>query len=146
MDSTDFSIVEVLKENSRATASEISKRVNLSVPAVAERIRKMEQANIIRKYTVKINREKIGYNLLAFVLVNIDTSVNIDTFRIEIVKHNCVLECHHITGLNDYLLKILVKDTLELENFLTNILKRIKGVVTSNTIISLSTLKEELNI
>lgn len=146
MDSTDFSIVEVLKENSRATASEISKRVNLSVPAVAERIRKMEQANIIEKYTVKINREKIGYNLLAFVLVNIDTSVNIDTFRIEIIKHNCVLECHHITGLNDYLLKILVKDTLELENFLTNILKRIKGVVTSNTIISLSTLKEELNI
>ncbi|WP_232696532.1 Lrp/AsnC family transcriptional regulator [Brevibacillus daliensis] len=54
----DLSILDALKENSRITASEISKRVSLSIPAVSERIRKMEEAEIIEAYTIKINLVK----------------------------------------------------------------------------------------
>lgn len=57
MDIIDAKILEVLKQNGRSTASDISKKVNLSIPAVSERIRKLEEANIIEQYTVKINRE-----------------------------------------------------------------------------------------
>lgn len=146
MDEIDKSILKELKKNGRVSTSEISKRVYLSVPAVAERIKKMEQANIIEKYTIKINKKKIGYNLLAFILVNINTTENIENFRMKIIQEPHVLECHHIAGPNDYLLKVLVRDTEELENFLSNILKNINGVETSNTIISLSTLKEEINL
>jgi Lrp/AsnC family leucine-responsive transcriptional regulator len=67
-------------------------------------------------------------------------------FRQEIVRHACVLECHHIAGPHDYLLKVLSKDTEELENFLSRILKGMDGVMNSNTIICLSTLKEEINV
>lgn len=56
-----------------------------------------------------------------------------------------MLECHHIAGPNDYLLKVLVKDTDELEEFISRKLKKIKGVVSSNTFIRLWTLKEEIN-
>ncbi|KJS87684.1 MAG: transcriptional regulator [Peptococcaceae bacterium BICA1-8] len=146
MDTIDLKIINVLKENSRATTSEISKKVSLSIPAVAERIRKMEEAKIIEKYTIKINREKINYKLLAFVFVNIDKTENIEDFRKSIVQCNSVLECHHVVGEYDYLLKILVEDTKSLENFLSNILKKIKGVLKSNTIIALSSLKENINI
>lgn len=146
MDEIDCKILNALKENGRATSSEISKKVALSVPAVAERIRKLEQSNIIEKYTVKLNQKSAGYNLLAFVLVNIDVAENIEDFRTKIIQERNVLECHHIAGPNDYLLKVLVSDTDELENFISQILKKIKGVVTSNTFIRLSTLKEEINL
>ncbi len=146
MDTIDSAILEVLKENGRATASEISKRVRLSVPAVSERIKKLEQNGIIRQYTVKIDRYQTGQRLLAFIFVNIDTTVHIDNFRSQIVQHPCVLECHHIAGAYDYLLKVALEDTQAVENFLCSVLKKIDGVSTSNTIISLTTLKEELNI
>lgn len=146
MDTIDLKIIDVLKENSRSTTSEISKKVNLSIPAVAERIRKMEEAGIIEKYTIKVNREKINYKLLAFIFVNIDKTENIEDFRKSIVQYSSVLECHHVAGEYDYLLKVLVEDTKSLEYFLSDTLKKIKGVLKSNTIISLSSLKENINI
>jgi Lrp/AsnC family leucine-responsive transcriptional regulator len=145
MDVTDYAILNELKENGRASASEISKRVNLSIPAVAERIRKMEQAEVIQQYTIKINRDKIDKHLLAFIFVNIDKTDNIENFRNAIVQYNCVLECHHVAGIYDYLLKVVVDNTQALENFLSKTLKKIKGVSSSNTIITLVTLKEEIN-
>lgn len=145
MDAIDYAILNELKKNGRASASEISKKVNLSIPAVAERIRKLEQAEVIQQYTIKINRDKIGKHLLAFILVNIDKTDNIENFRNVIVQYNCVLECHHVAGTYDYLLKIVVDDIQALENLLSKTLKKIKGVSSSNTIITLVTLKEEIN-
>ncbi|AOY78065.1 Lrp/AsnC family transcriptional regulator [Clostridium formicaceticum] len=146
MDTIDFKIIDILKENSRSTTSEISKKVKLSIPAVAERIRKMEEAEIIEKYTVKVNREEMNYKILAFIFINIDKTKNVENFREAIVQYNNVLECHHITGEYDYLLKVLVEDTKSLEYFISNMLKKITGVFKSNTMISLSSLKEEINI
>ena len=77
MDELDIKILNYLNLNSRATASEISKIINLSVPAVSERIRKMELSGSIEKFTIKINREKQGYHLLAFIMVVIDKTENI---------------------------------------------------------------------
>lgn len=146
MDTIDLKILDVLKENGRASASEISKKVNLSIPAVAERIRKMQEANIIEKYTIKVNREKTNYKLLAFIFVDIDKTENAESFKKLITRNNNVLECHHVAGEYDYLLKVLVEDTKSLEAFISNKLKKIKGVLKSNTIICLSSLKEEINI
>jgi len=146
LDVIDLKIIDALKENSRATTSEISKKVSLSIPAVAERMRKMEEADIIEKYTIKVNREKINQKLLAFIFVNIDKTDNIEEFRNAIVKYSSVLECHHVAGEYDYLLKVLVEDTKALEYFLSNALKKIKGVLKSNTIIVLSSIKENINI
>ena len=65
MDNIDTAILDCLKENGRVTASEISKKVKLSIPAVAERIRKLEQNSIIQKYTIKLDRRQTGYNFTA---------------------------------------------------------------------------------
>lgn len=146
MDMIDLKILDTLKENSRISASDISKKINLSIPAVLERIRKMDESGLIEKYTVKINRDMADYKLLSYVFVNIDKTSNVENFREEIIKFKSVLECHHIAGQYDYLLKVLVKDTKSLETFITKDLKGIKGVSATNTIIVLSTLKEELNI
>lgn len=146
MDMIDLKILDTLKENSRISASDISKNINLSIPAVLERIRKMDESGLIEKYTIKINRDMADYKLLSYVFVNIDKTSNVENFRAEIIKFSSVLECHHIAGQYDYLLKVLVKDTKSLETFISKDLKGIKGVAGTNTIIVLSTLKEEINI
>lgn len=146
MDVTDQRILESLKQNSRMTASDIGKRVGLSVPAVSERIRKLEEAGVIEAYTVKVNRGKTGHKLLAFVFVSIEHTKHIDNFRTRIIACEPVLECHHLAGEYDYLLKVLVEDTTQLERFLSDTLKQLPGVVKSNTMISLSTMKENINL
>ena len=145
MDIIDAKILEALKKNGRSTASDISKKVNLSIPAVSERIKKLEEANVIEQYTVKINREKVGYKLLAIIFVNIDHATNIQQFREAIIQFAEVIECHHMAGEYDYMLKVLIEDTAQLEIFLSEKLKSIQGVQTSNTLIVLSTLKEKFN-
>lgn len=145
MDQIDINILEVLKQNGRATASEVSKKVNLSIPAVSERIRKLEESQMIEQYTIKVNRKKMGYSLLAMVFVNIDETTHIDNFRKVIIQYEEVIECHHMAGEYDYMLKVLLKDTEELEEFLSKRLKAIKGVQRSNSFIILSTLKETAN-
>ena len=77
--------------------------------------------------------------------VNIDKTEHINAFRSQITVLPGVLECHHLAGAYDYLLKVSVSDTDALESFLTNKLKKITGVSSSNTFITLATLKEELN-
>lgn len=145
MDSMDDAIIKMLKENGRASASAIAKRVNLSVPAVLDRIRKLSQAGIIEGYTVKLNRANTGRRLLAFVFVRVCGNECIQIFRELVVQFDCVLECHHMAGEYDYLLKVSVADTAELEHFLASRLKTIKGVAETNTMIALATLKEEIN-
>lgn len=144
MDEIDLSIIELLKKNSRMTGSEISKRVSLSVPAVAERIRKLEDGDVIERYTLRLNREKFNLGLMAFIFVSISRTEDINGFREAIGVCKEVLECHHIAGEYDYLLKVVVEDTRALEIFISNTLKRTKGVGKSNTIVVLSTIKEEI--
>ena len=133
----------LLKENRSESASEIAKQVALSVPAVTERIRKLEQGGVIEKYTLRINPCELGYNLLVFVLVKIDTSRNLEAFQDEVRALANVLECHHIAGPSDYLLKVLVKDMQDLETLLSCTMKDLPGVAETQTLFCLSMLKKK---
>ena len=143
MDNTDCTILEALKRNARASASQIGEAVGLSVPAAAARIRKLEENGVILQYTVRLDRSKTGHGLTAFVFVSVRSDC-IDTFRETTVLFTQVLECHHIAGEYDYLLKVAAADTSALEIFL-RALKKQDGILRSNTVITLTTLKEELN-
>lgn len=142
MDNTDWAILEALKRNARASASQVGETVSLSVPAAAARIRKLEESGVILQYTVRLDRNKTGRGLTAFVFVAIRSDC-IDTFRETTVLFPQVLECHHIAGEYDYLLKVVAADTSALESFL-RMLKKQDGILRSNTVITLTTLKEEL--
>lgn len=143
MDKIDSKIIQMLKENSRTTCSEISKKVLLSVPAVTERLRKLEDERIIRQYSLRLNRKKLGQNILAFCLVSFDSPEDLPAFRDAIAKSEWILECHHITGEYNYLMKVAAESTDKLEIFIAEILQKLSGVKRTNTIITLSTVKEE---
>lgn len=146
MDHIDEKILVILKKNGKASATEISKIVGLSIPAVSERIRKMEHNGIIEGYGAKISRRKTGYNVTAFIMVNLERSGENDEFRQNVVGFQEVLECHHVVGAFDYLLKVLVKTPDDLEHFLMDKLNEIPTVASSQTFMCLSTLKEEWNV
>ena len=146
MDHIDEKILTILKKNGKASATEISKIVGLSIPAVSERIRKMEHNGIIEGYGAKISRRKPGYNVTAFIMVNLERSGDVEEFRQKVVEINQVLECHHVVGAFDYLLKVLFKTPDDLEHFLMEELNEIPTVASSQTFMCLSTLKEEWNV
>ncbi len=144
MDAFDSRILKLLIQNARMTGADIARKVNLSLPAVTERLRKLGRSGIIDGYTVKLNREKLSLHLLAFIHVWIDHTKNVQV-KEQIVAMHEVLECHHIAGDADLLLKVLVKDTTALEELLVRRIKAIKAVTRTSTTIVLSSYKEEIN-
>ncbi|MDR2712718.1 MAG: Lrp/AsnC family transcriptional regulator [Clostridiales bacterium] len=145
MDNTDIKILSCLKDNSRLNASSIGERINMSVSAVIERIRKMEQAGIIRQYTVILDTHQIGKYTCAFISVSLEHPKFNEAFSQKIKGHKQIVECHYITGDSDFLLKIITNSTQSLEEVLNDI-KSIPGVSLTKTLVVLSTVKNEYTV
>ncbi len=145
MDSIDLRILSELADNSRITGAEIARKVHLSLPAVTERLRKLDKSGIIEQYTIRYNRGMLGLKLLAYIKVWLDHA-GAKAAKDHISGLGEVLECHHMAGDYDLLLKVLVKDTAELESFLSDKLKKNTTITRTSTNIVLSTYKEDINI
>lgn len=144
MDAFDSKIIKLLMQNARMTGADIARKVNLSLPAVTERLRKLSKSGIIDGYTIKVNREKLSLHLMAFINVWVDHTKNVSVKDL-LISMNEVLECHHMAGDCDLLLKVLVKDTAALEDLLVHKIKAIKAVTRTSTTIILRSYKEEIN-
>ncbi len=141
MDAVDIRIIECLKANSRENASVIGNKVNMSVSAVIERIKKLESSGIIKQYTAVLNKEMLGMDLTAFVFVNLEHPKFCGVFSEFVSKHPQIVECHSITGEHTYILKACVENAKGLEKLLTEV-SSVSGVVSTETQIVLSTEKE----
>lgn len=147
LDSVDKKIIRCLQDNSRMNASAIGEAVNMSVSAVIERIKKLENSGVIKKYTVCLNEEKLGNDVLAFVEVSTEQyKYNEVISGVQKFVRNCpqILECHVVTGNSDILLKVVTESTKSLEKILNN-LKEVRGVSYTRTAIVMSTLKFEVS-
>lgn len=118
MDSIDKKIVKILQKNARTPIKDIAAMVSLSSPAVSTRIAKLEKDGIIQEYNLRLNRERLGYHIIAYILVEMDPSLK-PKFQEEVSACNNVLECCHITGQYSHILKAAFKSTNDLDAFLT---------------------------
>lgn len=123
IDEVSLKILSMLQKNSRESYSEIGRNVGLSAPAVAERVKKMEEAGVIKSYTIEIGHDKMGFGLLAFMLVNLQGSFGVQVEKTENVIANIleVLECHRVTGRDDMILKVLAKDISHLRSVIDSV-------------------------
>ena len=144
MDIVDAKMIELLMHNSRISGAEIARKVHLSLPAVTERLRKLNESGAIKHYSIKLSGSYFGWDLKAFIKVWVNHGLAEGIVQ-EVTACAPVLECHHIAGDYDLLLKVMVKDTKELEEFLTKQLKVIKGVSRTSTTIVLDTYLEKIN-
>lgn len=145
MDSVDIKIIKILQQNSRITASEISSRINLSIPAVSDRLKKLDLSGIIEKYTVILNSKKLNKHLMVIMFISLQSPKYTDAF-IEIIQNdNEIVECHYLAGDYDYSLKIITESTESLEKILNRI-KGISGVQKTKTTVLLSTIKNNYSV
>lgn len=145
MDEIDKKLIKALQGQGRLSLAELAQSVGLSSPATGERLRKMEQQGIIQGYTVIINPIAVDLRLLAYIAVTIASPYE-QEFLAGIAQRVEVLECHHVAGEDSYLLKVRCQDTGHLETLITNIIKKLPGIVRTRTTVVLSTSKETTHL
>lgn len=142
LDNLDRQILDLLQENGRAPQQEIARAIGLSQPAVAERIRKLEDRGVITGYAARVDAEKLGKDITAFVGVGIEHPRFFDGFVGRVLEMPDVLECHRVAGQDSYLLKIRTQNTRSLDKLLVEGVRTIPGVTRTLTTIVLSSAKE----
>ncbi len=141
MDNTDLKIIKLLQANARISASDISKKVNLSVSAVTDRLRKLESSKTIKQYTTILNPEKFEKELSAFMLISLQNPHIDKSFTDFVSSENNILSCFYIAGEFDFMINIVTKNTTTLTEILNRI-KSIDGVVKTNTMVILDREKD----
>lgn len=142
MDAIDRKILARVQDDSSLTYAEIGAAVGLSASSVNDRLKRLRAEGALRRLTAEVDPAAFELNLLAFILVVVADGAAEADFRARMQAAPEVLECHHVTGEFSYLLKLRLRDTAQLERFLMDRLKAVKGVSRTQTLIALSSSKE----
>ena len=143
LDTKDLKVLEILKENAKLTTSQISKKINIPITTVHNRIRKLEKQGIIKKFTVELDYKKLDRGLPSYILVTVSytSSSGKKLVQEEIAKKiknlDSVEEVAIVAGGTDLIVKVRVKDVDELNNLITKKLRDLEGVETTQTLVVL---------
>ena len=141
IDQIDLKILSILQNSGRSRLADIADEVELSAPAVLERVKKLEVNGVIKGYQALLDGKKVGKDITAFIGVSIGNQRDIDRFAAQMLRNPDVLECHHITGDESFILKVKSANTTSLEKLLGEI-RSVEGVTRTVTRVVLSTAKE----
>ena len=134
IDAINRKIIAALQDNARISYAELGKKVHLSAPAVAERIRKLETSGVISGYTLKVDLDKVGYPIVALVQCKVYRTKE-RAFKALVLSHDEVIECHNVTGEQAFLVKLAVESMSQLDE----ILEAFIDLSDTNTMMILST-------
>lgn len=143
LDDLDRAILMTLQQRGRISNVDLARQINLSPPATLTRVRRLEDLGFISAYVALVDHERVGYDMVCFV--NVTLSVHqveqVERFRQAIQNMPRVLECHHMTGEYDYLLKIIAKNRHDLEHFVMAELTPVSGIARIKTSLVLTEIK-----
>ncbi|ATL49914.1 AsnC family transcriptional regulator [Chitinophaga caeni] len=130
LDRIDKRILQVMQSNAKLNTKEIAHRVGLTITPTYERIKKIEKLGIIKQYVTLLDREKVGKTLMAFCSVSLQlhSQLQIQRFEEAISHLPAVMECYHVAGQFDYLLKVVVDDMNQYQRFITQKLAAIENI------------------
>lgn len=142
-DDTDKRLLEFLQLDSKQTNKELSNKLNLSVTAVYERIKKLEKVGFIKNYVAIVNKEKIERDFVVFCHIKLVQHAHdyVIKFEKEVANLNDVLECYHVSGDYDYLLKVLVKDMAAFREFMVKKLTAINHIGSTHSMFVINEVK-----
>ena len=146
IDQTSLAILETLQADARISNAELGRRVGLAPSAVFERIKKLEERGAVRGYSANIDPTAVDLALLAFVFVRSDERRGAPLTEAALVALPEVQEVHHVAGEDCFLLKVRVRDTLALNELLSDRISALEGVRSTKTTIVLRTAKETSTI
>ncbi len=144
LNALDSKLLGKLMTAGRVTWAELGAMVKLTAPAVAERVRKLEERGIVKGFAAIVDPARTGYPLTAFVAVTLDRPQHRKRFTTALVKMPEVVEIHHVAGDADYFLKVRCQGTADLDDLLSNRIKALPGIARTRTTVVLGTLKESV--
>jgi Lrp/AsnC family leucine-responsive transcriptional regulator len=143
LDTIDKKLINLLQQDSKQTTKKLSLQLNLSVTAVYERVKKLENQKVIEKYVAIINKRKIEKSFLVFCHIKLiqHSKEHVTTFEREILKLEEVSECFHVSGDYDYILKVYVKDMDAYRIFVVTKLTAIKHIGSTHSTFAIEQVK-----
>ena len=144
LDELDKKILNILQRNAKITNAQLSQDIGLSPAPTLERVKKLEQSGLIKSYHAELDPEMLGLGVQMFVQVMLKghNKRNIDHFMAAIQDIPEVIECHHVTGTGDFLLKIISRDITAYQKFMLETISEIEVVDNLQSMVILSTLKD----
>lgn len=121
IDELNWKILKCLQENSRQSNSEIGRKVGITSPAVSERIKKMEDAGVIQSYDTSISPYEIGYQLKAIITLRAFMGM-LKPFMEKVKTYDEVLNCYRITGNENFVMEVILKNQKHLESFIDQLI------------------------
>lgn len=143
LDKIDKKLLAQLQENSKKTNKELALKLDLSVTAVFERIKKLERSGVIEKYVALVRPEKIERSFTAFCQIKLvqHTKGNVIRFEKQVTELKEVLEVFHVSGEYDYILKVMVKDMEAYREFMLNKLTALDHIGSTQSTFVISPVK-----
>ena len=144
LDQIDRKVLDILQSNAKITNAQLSKEIGLSPAPTLERVKKLETSGIIQSYHAHLDREKVGLGVTTFVMVALvgHKKQVTDSFVQRVNEIPEIIECHHITGSGDFLLKVISKDINSYQKLMLEVINEIEEVASTQTMVILSTFKE----
>jgi Lrp/AsnC family leucine-responsive transcriptional regulator len=144
LDPTDRKILELLQTNSNITNAQLASEIGLSPAPTLERVKKLENAGVIKSYHAVVDQASIGLGVCTFVTVSLKghNKDNIDKFIKAISKIEEVVECHHVTGQADFIMKIVASDIPAYQSLMLEKVSNIEVVDNMQSTVILSTFKD----
>ncbi len=148
LDRADKAILQALQQDARISNVELAEKVHLSPPAVHARLKRLEKSGLIKAYVTLLDREQAGLDQLCFISITLQLHQfkQLTQTLDAITRLPEVLECFHVTGEADYMLKVLVKNTKALEQFIVNQLSVLPGLAQIRTTMVLNEVKSSTQI
>ncbi|HET9794925.1 MAG TPA: Lrp/AsnC family transcriptional regulator [Thermoanaerobaculia bacterium] len=148
LDALDRAILRVLQDDGRITNTDLASRIGLTAAPTLERVRKLEREGFLRKYVALVDQGRVGKPVTAFVAVIMKShgQQTDASFRRAVAKLPEVLECHHIAGEEDYLLKVVTASPVDYERFVLGRLLKVPAIEKIKTTFVLSSSKLETRI
>lgn len=143
LDKTDLKILEMLQGNARLTIKEIAAQLNLSTTPIFDRMKRMEKEGVIDRYVALVNPSKIGKKLFVFIHISLKEhgKVAVDTFVEQIVVFPEVIECYHVAGDSDFILKVALDDIEAYNQFALEQLSSVENIAKVDSRFCLSVRK-----
>ncbi len=148
LDTINKKILEILQNDSSITNADLAKKIGLAPASTLERVKKLETAGVIKKYVGLVDQEKVGKGITVFVEVSLSnhSADSIDAFTRAVIAIPEVLECHHLAGDKDFLLKIVTDNIKQYREFALGELAGLEGIGRVQTLFSLNTVKSSTAI
>lgn len=143
LDQVDLQIIRIMQDNARTNNADIARELGMAPSAILERVKKLEQKQVILQYNARINPIALDQTMLSFIFIKTQDIIGVQKVGLLLAEVPEVLEVHDIAGEDGYLIKVRTNDSAGLVDLMRNSLSKIEGIISTRTTIVLETVKEE---